>query len=693
MISLNKTGVSSPGRSQAVDQPSSSRVVPKPVSQLQQTDPRTFHIEQMRKRYSPKEFTAPDGATSLHFGLVPSDPDFPFELTSLECDVRVPQTYPVEKPTLVVRNKDIPRGFGINIERGWDSLVEERKDASLLALLNALDKNLERFLSEQKVETFKIVTFKDTRRFGETVGKVDAKVSESTAQPKSENTKGKEPITRTYVPERTYTRDEVAEAKARRAQDVRQLESRMGRLPEYRRSADGVVYTLPLEPKRRNELPAGLQSVRTVHLIVPYLFPLQDLRVQLVEADSAEAEPVEDIFVERAAEQKAMSLMSLVNYLAVNLHKLVKQAHQRTAALEAERAAAEARKQAESKEDSDWVAVDLPGRQVDGKGFVRIRPPEWDFGGDAGDSEESSGSGSDDMEYVERGGGASLAEPEEHTPLPSDTPERGTMISFPSIELYKIEILQVSLLSITVKCERCKTANDFTSLKPDVEKTSSCKKCAEPMAAKFRPQLIHEHSTRAGFIDLAGCKVADMLPSTFIPTCERCSTAAPGIVSVRGETMTNICRECHSKFTFKIPDVKFLLVTPGTLPPPAAGPRRKLEKLGLHAGEPLPNRGACEHYRKSYRWFRFSCCGRVHPCDRCHDAAEDHMNEWANRMICGSCSREGRYAPDSCGFCGKSVVGRKGTGFWEGGKGTRDQRMMSRKDPRKHKRIGTVPAK
>lgn len=686
-------------RKQAVTEPSTSRIVPKPISQLEATDPRAFHVSQLSKRFQAKEYTAPDGATSLHCKLVPSDPDFPFELTALECDVRVPQGYPAEKPSLVVMNKDIPRGFGINIERGWDGLVEEKQGASLLALMNALDKNLERFLTEQKVQTIKMVNFKDSRKFGEVVGK-DA-ITANTPKPVDEKAKGKEPVkvARPYVPEPSYTKDQIAEAKTRRAQEIRQLESRMGRVPEYKRSADGIVYTLSIEPKRKNELPSGLHSVRTIHLIVPHLYPLQDLRVQLNEAEAADAEPVEDLFVERAAEQKSMSLMSLVNYLSVNLHKLAKEAAKRKEkeAAEAARVAeemAEAERKAKA-EDPDWVQIDLPGRQVEGKGHMRLMPPEWSLvqGPDDEDDDESY----DDSDEYELDGGASLETepaPPELAPMAMDTPERGTMLTFPSLELYKVEILTISLLSITVKCERCRTFNDFSSLKPGIEQSSHCKKCADPLVATFRPQLLHQHSTRAGFIDVGGCKVQELLPSTFVPTCETCSTSAPGLLSVRGDATTNICRECHTKFTFKLPDVKFLVVTPGQVLPPSTGPRRKTEKLGLHAGTPLPNNGACQHYRRSYRWFRFSCCERVYPCDKCHDAAEkDHENEWAARMVCGWCSREGRYKPESCGFCGRSVIGRKGRGFWEGGKGTRDQRMMSRKDPRKYKRIGTSQKK
>ena len=672
MISLkNQPDGQEQTRGQAVAEPSTSRVVPKPVPQAQAQDPRGYQIAQLRKRFSPTESTAADGATCLVFKLVPSDPDFPFELAQLDCDLRVPQNYPQDRPELLVRNKNIPRGFSINVERGWRSLAEERKGATLLSLMHALDKNLEQFLSEQKVETIKLVSFKDTRH-------IDAETA--APEPKAVEAPKPTPPSRRYIPEESYSREQITQAKARRAQEVRQLEARMGKLHMYRRSADGIVYTLPIDPKRRYELPPGLQSVRSLHLIIPLLYPLQDLRIQLNEAEASDAEPVEDLFTKKASEQKQMTLMSHMNYLSQNLHTLAKQAQAMAAKAKEE----EAQVPAVQEEHAESAAA-ASTSTAEVKSHIQVipRPPEWNVGGDESSSEEEdspSDSGDD--------GGAVLDIPEEPAPTAVDTPERGTMMSFPSIELHGIELLQVSILNISVKCERCKTGNDMTGLKPGVEKTTSCKKCAVPFAAVFRHQLVHEHSTRAGFLDLAGCKVADMLPSTFIPTCGKCSTDATPLVSVRGETMTNVCRECHGKFTFKIPDVRFLLITPGTLPPPAMGPRRRQEKLGLRAGEPLPGKGSCPHYKKSYRWFRFSCCGRVHACDRCHDGAEDHAAEWAARMVCGWCSREQRYAPEACGFCGRSVVGRKGRGFWEGGKGTRDRAMMSRKDPRKYRRIG-----
>ncbi|KAF6809242.1 chy zinc finger domain protein [Colletotrichum sojae] len=681
MISINQQGGNT--HQQAVPRPRNDRVVPKPVPEAQTKDPRGFQIQQLRKRFSPRETTADDGTTSLVFKLKPSDPDFPFELEHLDCDLRVPEDYPEAPATLRVRNSDIPRGFSINVENGWDRLVRERPRSTLLSQTHALDKNLEVFLSEQKADTVKLVSFKDvkdTRHIdAPAAGSTEASASATqiTAAPSP-----KPASVRRYEPEEYFTNEEMAAAKSRRAQETRQLETRMGRLSLYRRSPDGIVYTLPLEPRRRAELPSGLQGVRTVHLIVPLLYPLQPLRVQINESESQDAEPLEELFVRKAAEQKQMTLTSHVNYLAQNMHVLAKQARVPPKLIQPAPASSAVETDGKGKAP---VAADDEDRS-----HIKVipRPPEWSrSGGPEGDSDDDDTSDSYDSEDASDGdaGGASLdAEPP--TLASGLTPERGTSISFPDIELYGIELFQVSVLNLSVKCARCKTVNEITGLKHEAAQSSSCRKCAAGLAAQFRQALVHANSTRAGFVDLTGCAVVDMLPTTFVPVCAKCSTPSQGLVAVRGDATTNVCRTCHGKFTFKIPTVKFLAISAAQ--PAVAGVVKKAEKLGLHAGTPLPDRGACQHYRKSYRWFRFSCCARVHPCDRCHDEAENHVNEWANRMVCGWCSREQRYSPEACAFCGRSVIGRKGRGFWEGGKGTRDRRLMSRKDPRKHKRVG-----
>ncbi|OTA59551.1 hypothetical protein K449DRAFT_435801 [Hypoxylon sp. EC38] len=683
MISTRNLSEGAVDGRQAVTRAPTDHVVPKPIPESQSQDPRRYQLNQMKRRFSPIQNTLQDGTTNLLFQLKPSDPDFPFELDYLQCELQVPASYPEKPPILRVKNKDIPRGFAVNIEKGWGRLVQENRDSTLLSLTNALDKNLEGFLSERKAETVTLLSFKDTRHLDSSataLGETSAPVVQEPPTPAPAPR-------RAYVPEESFTNEQISAARARRAQEVRQLEARMSRLPHYRKSADGVVYSLPLEPRRRTELPVELQRIQSVQLIIPLLYPLQPLKVLLDNVESKDAEAVEEMFAERAAQYKHLNLTSHLNYLAQNIHAMAKQAH--TARQHSETTSNSVSRASNTVNTVQQTTSQTSGE--DGKSHIHVipRPPEWSFGNEPGDSSDSEDDYWDSEDESDEGGAAVNTTNEGVSGMAQQV-ERGTAMSFPSIELHGIELLQVSILGLSVKCERCRTLNDITGLKSGVEKTSSCKKCATAFTANFRPELVHQNSVRAGFIDVGGCTVADMLPSTFTPTCSRCSTASQGLVSVRGETITNVCRECHAKFTFEIPEVKFLAVTHGAPLPPTSGPRRRQEKLGLHAGEPLPGRGTCTHYRRSYRWFRFSCCGKVHPCDKCHDesAGGDHAHEWANRMICGWCSREQNYAVEACAFCGRSVIGKRGRGFWEGGKGTRDKTKMSRKDKRKFRRVG-----
>ena len=113
----------------------------------------------------------------------------------------------------------------------------------------------------------------------------------------------------------------------------------------------------------------------------------------------------------------------------------------------------------------------------------------------------------------------------------------------------------------------------------------------------------------------------------------------------------------------------------------------QFKQLGLIIGKPLPNKGACKHYKHSYRWLRFPCCGRAFPCAACHEQSDcpaKDLGVWANRMLCGKRSREMPYSDQPCADCGNTFV-RPGGTHWQGGAGCRDQQRLSTKDSRKHK--------
>lgn len=502
MISTTNLPQGSIDGRQAVDQPRAERVVPKPIPQSQAQNPRKYQIEQLKKRFSARESTLRNGTTNLQFKLRPSDPDFPFELAHLECELQVPAAYPEEAPTLRVRNDDIPRGFSINIEKGWDGLVRDKAGGTLLALTHALDRALESFLSEKQTDTVKLVSFKDTRHLETSAAPVGNPAAAPTAAPKPQPAS---PAPKPYVPEPSFTKEQITQARARRAQETRQLESRMGRMPFFHKSADGIVYTLPLDPKRRSELPLGLQTVQSVQFIVPLLYPLQALRILLNDVESSDVETLEETFATKAAQQSHMTLTTHLNYLTQNLHILAKNAQP---ARPANQPAVEEPPLVEGTEKTTTIQGD-----PDGKSHIqRIpRPPEWVIVGESDDS-ESDDFDSWDSDDASDEGGAAVGTKEESSSAMTHQAEHGTSMSFPSVELHGIELLQVAILSINVKCERCRTINEVTGLRPGIEKASSCKKCATPFTTRFRQELVHQNSTRAGFVDVEGCTVADMLP-------------------------------------------------------------------------------------------------------------------------------------------------------------------------------------
>ncbi|KAK5166980.1 uncharacterized protein LTR77_007709 [Saxophila tyrrhenica] len=696
---------------QATPQPAPSRVVARPTPKAQAEDPRSFQVSQIQRRFKATSSEI-DKASTLTFGLRPTDPDFPYDIDLLECELTVPQSYPASgRPALRVRNKDIPRGFQINIERGFDSLVSESPNATLLALVNRLDQRLEAILGGKVAETVTLVSNRTAK----------PTTTESKPTPEAVSAPPK-PI---HAVPAAPTVPQLEDARRKRASSVRQLEARFSKVPAFSKTADGLTYTLPLDSPKRSAWPFALQFVKTMRIIVPERYPLEPLSL-LLDNQSAEARAVERAFRERSQQQTDASVTPQVNYLTLHIKDMAAAASVKPvsepvqparAVLEETKAAAETQASQQTLESSEKPHVHrIP------------RPPEWDLQNDSDDddfdSEESS-----DYDIGTEDGTADEAKPGEEQAPAAAPAERGILLSFPKLDLHGIELLELTSLNLTVKCERCKDTTDVEKLRSVTESDKmrevTCKKCATVLAVRFRADLIHANSVRAGYLDLDGCTVVDMLPSNFIPTCSECSTAypAPGVAAVRGDAAFAVCRECHRKMTFRIIEVKFLLVSASAIRASRApGKKKARENLGITVGTELPRQGRCSHYRKSYRWFRyalhlaqtfspardathgltestpkpcaaeltrfsrFSCCQKVYPCDRCHDEQSDHPNEHANRMLCGFCSREQNYRPEDCSTCHAALTGKKGRGFWEGGKGTRDPMRMSRKDPRKYKR-------
>lgn len=469
----------------------------RPVSKLEQSDPREFQINQLRRRYRPQEVNDAQGST-LTFGLVPSDPDFPFELERLQCVLHVPSSYPKGRPTLAVTNSEMEAAYQANVVRGFDDIVDftyrTNGRGTLLGWLNSLDKKLESLLTT--LERGPTLKFFANLGDGSTTKEPTKAPEKTISQPSSSQGHGKTPSAaakpapqaRTVAPK--HTAGAKAAAEKRRATETKQLEARLGRLPMYQKLADGRTYVIPIQPTKKDRLPRTLQPLKTVKLIVPQLYPLEHSSIKLQGVEGPEVKATEVGFTQWVEQTSQLSLVSQINYLASNIHKFAE-----TPLPKEEESAEDVPPTVEEDEvevvEEPTKAPDVSSTQdnEDRPHLVVIpRPPEWSVPNPTSGAEGSSGESSyeedefSDEEEDEEGGAPVPA------PVDNNAPGRGVALSFPFLELYGIELLELMTLNITIKCERCKVAVDvknvphITDEKGQMPKMESCRKCANNMS-------------------------------------------------------------------------------------------------------------------------------------------------------------------------------------------------------------------
>lgn len=480
-VAMPGSSSASSSRPRRLDTAHNLERVQKPVTLAQKNDPRNFQLNQLRRRFRPEETTIGND-TSLSFKLIPSDPDFPFELEALDCQILIPSTYPeAGMPTLRVMNEEIGDKLRDNVEKAFYTLVDtdikRKKPGTLLGYMNTIDKQLEQLLSGRTLQTFKFV--------GNVQGLGNSQYSISNEQAPKVSL----PI-RHAVPEpgNKFTASEKSAAEARRSDEIRQLEARLGRISSFSKSADGTVFTVPIEPNKPGRLPTPLKSVQSVKLIVPLLYPLEQCEIEIPGISKEDARPTESAFKIWSASKKGASLSARINYLAQNMHIMANRSVP-----------------AEEKTDTDvqsfTTPVETPAETSDpaqpstvdedvlDRPHIQVvpRPPEWsmpnDGGDDDGDSDDSddfdSESGYSDDED-DGDGGIEIPDLQE--------PACQILLSFPYVELYGVELLEVKSLHITVKCDRCREVMDVKNVKAGdgdekgPVKVESCKKCANYMS-------------------------------------------------------------------------------------------------------------------------------------------------------------------------------------------------------------------
>ncbi|KAG0031924.1 hypothetical protein BGZ81_000273 [Podila clonocystis] len=752
---------------------------------------RAFEISQLKSRFGSSFVELPETDSTLskesfELKIVPSDPDFPYEIEALHVRLYVPRTYPDTPCSLDVLNKDIPKGFSTNLERGFKETAGEQK-RSLLAHLNWLDVNMEQLLQKPPAPTIRFVGHgNNTSRGLPSIRTPTPPTLKPTSKSVPSEPSPPKPIEKLIpAPEPTlvrkvFTAEQIEQARGQRQQQWNQIQARF-RATVQTISSTEVQISLEVI---QNGMPVKWEGPLWINILVPTTYPLEPCEIRLKEdghnseIELWRARNVEEGFRKIVAAMPQLSLFQLLNQLNRDLKELMNlpetdakpartpaaivggiSHYMSTLSVPSKESivgpsgsSALPRQHVDLDKDRQVVYIDRPQKQ---RNFAQDQDQgaltsedddsENDDDEETVDSEEesdrtsqNSDSGEEELEEedVPSAGGPSTD---------TTAPKRGIEIRMPDLKLDHISLLYCRSLNLLVRCNRCKSLIDLPELTPDdgqdikidKRKWKTCDTCQSLLGGHFRSEYIHIQSKTIGYLDLAGCVAYDLLPSNFVPTCSECdqvltsnsegtntsfltssASSAPTTASPtgfrqkvgRGMSATANCRKCHVRMTFTMEgEIKFVKLSPGDLMRASSSTleqlplKKKLLKnknkqgieVELKVGEPLPRKGACDHYKKSRRWFRFPCCSKVYPCHLCHDEMEtSHESEYAKRMICGHCSREQIVSDKPC-VCGESPVKTSGGSgaFWEGGDGMRDKSRMSNKDSKKHKGANKTVAK
>eukprot|EP00899_Mesostigma_viride_P006800 jgi/Mesvir1/16120/Mv08405-RA.1 len=360
-------------------------------------------------------------------------------------------------------------------------------------------------------------------------------------------------------------------------------------------------------------------------------------------------------------------------------------------------------------------------------------------GGSRGRGVPPNPGGGDDEGNVARGQGRSRQRP--RGAADKDTWRRRWELVWDGLEMDNVGTAELACLRLHVACGRCGVGGAEVALVPGggaaggagvCSSTSECQHCHACWTVEMHPRVAHAASNVVAVLRgeaTAGAPILDVLPCDVGVSCLECDAVSSLRAVAAGKRCDKVCRKCGHAIGLTFGSTQFRQLVTGrddlggqrraeSAGKPGKGGSKGSEptqndlysKLvggfgGLQLGQELPHRGACQHYHHSFRWLRFPCCGRLFPCDLCHELAmpSDKCTSgvWASRMVCGLCSKEQPFDPQRCSWCmqriasGRAQTGRSSSRFWEGGRGTRDKHRMNRNDPHKYRnsKLKTVSKK
>lgn len=217
----------------------------------------------------------PESTIYISFAIK-MDEEFPFDLDLLKLNLSIPSCYPSAPPTIVVLNDDIPRGYAINIEVGFNKIIKvamtQKPDSinenpiildlgnNLKSYFLTLMTYVEECLKQEKKQTIRIVKVKGKQK--------ESKVEETVPK----EAKAFVPVAKPLKPLNTNTPLHVLNKRNQLIQEM------VNKLPVklFKKSILGNQYKLNVDKK--------IDDINTVDLLidVPRSYPINPISVKFL---------------------------------------------------------------------------------------------------------------------------------------------------------------------------------------------------------------------------------------------------------------------------------------------------------------------------------------------------------------------------------------------------------------------------
>lgn len=189
---------------------------------------------------------------------------------------------------------------------------------------------------------------------------------------------------------------------------------------------------------------------------------------------------------------------------------------------------------------------------------------------------------------------------------PQSAARKGIEIKFRHVDLSEsVSFLICDRLLVSVQCKKCKKIADFQLL-PGRRSVSCCAKCQTKLEACFRPCILLQFNPVLGYLELQECTIRDVaLPRChFYADCQGCSKLSPLEGMHLSQRASTNCMVCNVKMQLLVDSIKYMDMCAIEANIKASHMKKANKDSSIQAGKPLPNKGICKHYKKSFRWFR-----------------------------------------------------------------------------------------